>query len=209
MPAGLPVETRIEIYDRHMRGQTLHSIAQEVGIHYETARKWWRVGRDQGREALVARPRKPIGTLRGVPAEVMQLLNKLRSRHRQWGIPYLRQQLLHHADLTPEQRAKVPSLSTLYRYVHAVEEQPFKHKTKQDVPVTPLVEQTTHPHHLWQVDLKEKYKVEGLPNPVTVLNTRDVYSSVTIGSEIFELTRSSSKVSLADAQAACRRTFAP
>lgn len=207
MPAALPVETRLEIYDRHVRGESLHAIAQDVGIHYETARKWWRIGRHRGRQALVARPRKAVGTLRNVPPEVIQLLQKLRRRHRQWGIPYLRQQLLHHPELTAEQRAKVPSLSTLYRYVHAVEEQPFKRKANNRVPPTPLVQQTTHPHHLWQVDLKEKFKLQGLRHRVSVMNMRDVYSSVTIGSEIFELTRSTPNLTLADAQAACRRAF--
>jgi transposase InsO family protein len=208
MPPALPIEVRFDIYDRHTRGETLHAIAQDLGIHYETARKWWRVGRRRGRQALVARPRKPIGVLRGVPPQVMELFNTLRRKHRAWGLPYLRQQLLRHPQLSPQERAQVPSLSSLYRYLHAVQQEPFKHKAKQHVPSTPLVQQTTHAHHLWQADLKEKYKLAGLPHRVTVMNMRDVYSSVTVGSEIFGLTRSSSTLTLADAQAACRSAFA-
>jgi transposase InsO family protein len=207
MPTALPVEARLEIYDRHVASETLQAIALDLGIHYETARKWWRVGRDQGREALVARPRKPIGRLRNVPPQVRQLFLKLREQHRNWGVPYLRQQLLHHPDLTEQERAQVPSQATLYRHLHAVEDEPFKHKAKHQVPSTPLIEQTRHAHHLWQADLKEKCKVKGLRNRLTVLNLRDVYSSVTTGSEVFELTRSSPALTLAEVQATCRRCF--
>ena len=207
MPEALSVETRLAIYDRHVAGETLHLIAQELGIHYETARKWWRIGRDRGRDALVARPRKPIGRLRNVPAKVMELFTALRAKHPSWGVTYLRQQLLHHPELTEQERAKVPSTATLYRHVHAVEDQPFKHKTKNQPPTIPLIKQTRHAHHLWQVDLKEKCRVKGLPNRVTVVNMRDVYSSVTTGSEVFELIRSTSALTLAQVQDSCRQCF--
>ena len=207
MAVALPVEARLEIYDRHVAGEPLHAVAEDLGIHYETARKWWRIGRDQGRQALVARPRKPIGQLRTVPPKVIQILHKLRQRHPQWGVPYLRQQLLVHSELSQQQRAQVPSQATLYRYLHAVEEEPFRHKPKHDTPTTPLIHQTTHPHHLWQVDLKEKCRVKGLDNRFTIVNMRDVYSSVTTGAEIYELTRTSSGVNMADVQDACRLAF--
>lgn len=208
MAVALPVETRLEIYDRHVAGEPLQAVADDLGIHYETARKWWRIGRDRGREALVARPRKPIGTLRAVPSKVVKLLRKLRKEHPQWGVPYLRQQLLNHPELSTQQRAQVPSQATIYRYLHAVEEEPFRHKARHDVPTTPLIDQTTHPHHLWQVDLKEKCKVKGLDNRFTILNMRDVYSSVTTGAQVYELTRTSSGVNMADVQDACRLAFA-
>lgn len=208
MAVALPVETRLGIYDRHVAGEPLQAVADDLGIHYETARKWWRIGRDQGREALVARPRKPIGTLRTVPSKVVEVLRKLRKKHSQWGVPYLRQQLLNHPELSPPERAQVPSQATLYRYLHAVEEEPFRHKARHDVPTTPLIHQTTHPHHLWQVDLKEKCKVKGLDNRFTIVNMRDVYSSVTTGAQLYELIRTSSGVNMADVQDACRLAFA-
>lgn len=207
MAVALPVETRLAIYDRHVAGEPLQAIALELGIHYETARKWWRVGRDQGREALVARARKPIGKLRDVDPEVIRLLRQMREDHPRWGVPYLRQQLLAHPDLTKAQRAQVPSQATLYRYIRAVEDRPFQQKTKQHVPTTPLIQQTTHPHHLWQIDLKEKCKVKGLDNRFTVVNMRDVYSSVTIAAEVYELTRTTPAVTMADVQDACRAAF--
>jgi len=207
MAVALPVETRLSIYDRHVAGEPLQAIAEELGIHYETARKWWRIGRDQGREALVARPRKPIGKLRAVDPEVIRMLRQLRKAHPQWGVPYLRQKLLVHPDLTQQQRAQVPSQATLYRYIHTVEDRPFKHKTRQHVPTTPLIQQTTHPHHLWQIDLKEKCKVKGLDSRFTVVNMRDVYSSVTIAAQIYELTRTTPAVTMADVQQACRAAF--
>jgi transposase InsO family protein len=70
-----------------------------------------------------------------------------------------------------------------------------------------LIEQAHYPHHLWQMDLKEKCKVSGLPHQITVANLRDIYSSLTIGAAIFELRRPHATLSCADMQAACRACF--
>jgi len=143
-----------------------------------------------------------------VPERVCRRLDVLRRGHPGWGIPYLRQQLLSDAFLTPEERARVPSLSAIYRYLHAVEDNPFpKKRGSGQIPTTPLVEQALYCHHLWQMDLKEKCKVRGLPHRVTAANVRDVHSSVTIASEIFELSRSDSGLTGADMQRVCRTCF--
>lgn len=207
MPAPLPEEDRLAIYDRHVEGERLVDIAREMGICYATARKWWRIGRQQGRAALVHRPRKTIGTLRRIPPKILERFGQLRQEHPTWGIPYVRQQLLQDHELTPQQRARIPSQSSFYRYVHATEDAPFGRRLKNHVPSTPLVTQATHAHHIWQMDLKEKCRVEGLENRITVLNARDIYSSVTVGSEVFELRRSNVSLTGSHIQAACRTCF--
>ena len=209
MATALSPQQHLQIYDRHLAGETLVSIAQDMGIHYETARKWWRIGRLQGREAITERPRKRPGLMRKVNPAVVEHMLQLREQHPTWGMPYLRAQLLADASLSRQQRATVPSLATIYRYFHDLEDEPFgRRRPHNKVPTTPLIHDTTHPHHLWQMDLKEKCKVKGLKNRVTVANVRDVYSSVTIGSHIFELTRNSPSVTLADIQGVCRACFA-
>lgn len=167
MTAPLTPEQRLAVYDRHRAGESLASIAQDLGVHYETARKWWRVGRLQGRWQLADRPRKHPGRLRRVPPAVVERMRTLRRQHRDsWGVPYLRQQLLADPELTPAERAQVPSLATLYRYVRALEEREPRRPLRNQTPVAPLIGQTEYPHQLWQMDLKEKkgYAVDSSPD---------------------------------------------
>jgi transposase InsO family protein len=102
----------------------------------------------------------------------------------------------------------VPSLSTLYRFFRRIEDRVPHTPLVDEVPSEPLLAQAKHPHHLWQIDLKEKCALEGLDNRVTVLNARDVYSSLTVGAEIFELKRGSAVLSGRDVQKATRACFA-
>jgi len=94
MATALSPQQRLQIYDHHLAGETLVSIAQDMGIHYETARKWWRIGRLQGREAITERPRKRPGLMRKVNPAVVERILQLREQHPTWGMPYLRAQLL-------------------------------------------------------------------------------------------------------------------
>ena len=208
MATPLPPEIRLAIYDRHCAGESLQDIATDLGIHYETARKFWRIGRLQGREAVMPGPRKRPGLARGLSPAARQRLAERRAEHPTWGVPYLRQQLLADPQLAAQERAALPSLSVFYRHLHAVEDRPFKHRLKQVVPVTPLVKQAEHAHHLWQVDMKERFWVKGLSARVTVVNMRDIHSSVTTGAVIFALKRTETSLCQADIQAACRSSFA-
>lgn len=207
MRTALSAADRLAVYDRHTAGESLADIAGAMGIHYETARKWWREGRRHGRERLAKRPRKPVAKLRKVAPEVTELILKLRADHGNWGLPYLRQQVLADTSVSAEQRATVPGLSSFYRYLRDIEQRAPKVKLHNQVPTETLIKQAEHPHHLWQMDLKEKCRVDGLPNQLSVVNVRDVYSSVTIGAVVFELSRPYASLSGADMQAACRACF--
>lgn len=210
MRGALSCEERLAIFDRRTAGERLTDIASELGIHYETARKWWRIGRKQGRAAVVCPPRKPRRPpLQRVAPRVLLRLLELRDRHRgSWGVPYLRRKLLEDPGLSEEERATIPSVSAIYRYLHDIEEEPFpRRRLKNDTPTAPLIAQARHPHHVWQVDLKEKCRVDGLPSQVTVLTGRDVYSSAVVASEVFELRRDNSSLTGADVQEACRKSF--
>ena len=201
-----PVE-RLAIYDRHRQGESLAVIAAELGIHYETARKWWREGRRRGRPRLTDRPRRPIGLLHRTPPEVVARIAELHQAHPQWGLPYLRQQVLHDAALSRAQRAAVPSLSSCYRYLRQREDRPPKRSLRNHVPSAGLLAQAERPHHLWQMDLKEKCRVNGLAAQVTVVNARDIFSSVTVGAQVFQLTRRNACLNGRHMQQACRAFF--
>lgn len=209
MGTALSVDARLEIHDRHVAGETLTDIARSMGIHYETARKWYRVARQEGRKGLVQRRRRPPRQLlHQVPDRVRERLVALRKNHPGWGVPYLRQQLLADPDFTEDEGNHVPSVAAIYRYLHAVEENPFgRTKLAQDTPPVRLVDQVQHAHQLWQMDLKEKCAVKGLSQQVTVVTARDVYSSVTVASEVVALRRHASTLDGATVQQACRKCF--
>lgn len=207
MPPALTPEQRLAIVDRHEAGETLASIANDMGVHYETVRKWWRVSRREGRQGVGNRPRKNPGKLRKTPPEIVELIVRLREEHPNWGVPYLRQQVLADESLSEEVRAQVPCLSTFYRYLRFVEDRLPRPALRQQTPEAALVKQAKEPHRLWQMDLKEKCTVRGLPRKVSVANVRDVYSSVTVGAIAFELKRAGTLTG-AQMQQALRRCFA-
>ena len=60
----LTVAEREAIYDRKLAGERLADLAQAYDCTLECARKWWRVGRKHGREALRRqRRRSHVGVL--------------------------------------------------------------------------------------------------------------------------------------------------
>jgi len=210
---ALSESERLEIYDRHREGETLAAIARDMGIGYETARKWYRIGRREGRAALVGRKRRPSRTvLFGVPESVRermrQRLDQVRREHPNWGVPYLHAQLAEDPELTDYERAHIPSIPAIYRYLHEVEEDPFrKRHLPQHVPASAFTCEAQHAHHLWQVDLKEKCQVAGLDERITVLTGRDVYSSVTVASEVVALQRHDASLQGGTIQEICRTCF--
>jgi transposase len=65
---------REQIYVQKQTGKNLPEIAEEIGISYECAQKWWRRGRDEGLSGLLERKRgKPVqGVLSQFSAEVQK-----------------------------------------------------------------------------------------------------------------------------------------
>ena len=83
---GPAISHKVQTIERYLPGESLASVAGELGIHYETARKWWRIGRRCGRDHLAERPRKRPGLLRDVPQAVADRVVFLREEHRDsWG----------------------------------------------------------------------------------------------------------------------------
>ena len=111
MRGALSCEERLAIFDRYTAGDRLVDIAEDMGVHYQTVRKWSRIGRRQGRPALVNRPRKPSRRpCESVAPRVMERLLKLRDQHRRsWGVPYLRRRLMEDPALSDRERATIPT----------------------------------------------------------------------------------------------------
>jgi hypothetical protein len=75
------------IYAGKLAGRTLASLAEEVGCSWESARKWWRVGRKQGEGGLEAErvARGAVGALSQYPPELASEAVRLKQLHPGWG----------------------------------------------------------------------------------------------------------------------------
>ena len=83
----LTLAEKERLYTEKLRGRSLATIATELGCSPQTARKWWRVARDQGRSAFrrVRRGRAPTGVLSRFPPAVTQRALALKQAHPAWG----------------------------------------------------------------------------------------------------------------------------
>lgn len=85
--AALTRAEKEHIYQEKLKGRTLPAIAAEMTIAVETARKWWRVARDQGRDGLQARRRgrEPSGVGSHFEPQVIEAAVGLKQAHPGWG----------------------------------------------------------------------------------------------------------------------------
>ncbi len=180
----LTVAERIEIYMSKHQGATLTEIAAQKGISYQTARKWWRIGRDQGLEGLRNRSRgRPVkGTGATFDADVVAEAVALKRQHRRWGA---RRVLVEMRQDERFARAKLPSPSRL----HAI----FKDRCPEVIGnwthhiTQPAPPQAQAVHEVWQVDHQEGICL-GDGSIATVCNIRDPYGAAMIASRPFEVT---------------------
>jgi Helix-turn-helix domain len=183
-PRVLSVDERIEIYMLKQAGHTLREIAQTKGISWQTARKWWRVGRDFGLAGIRARARgRPVkGAGSSFEAEVIATALKLKKKHRRWGANRVLVEMERDEKLAD---MKLPSRSRLQAIFKAHCPEAVGNWTHHiQLPKPPTAEAV---HEVWQVDHQE-----GLPlkdgSKATVCNVRDPVGAAMIASRAFEVT---------------------
>src|SRR5215468_3723671 len=98
----LTLAEKERLYAAKIQGRSLSAIATELGCSRETARKWWRVGRDHGRAAfqVARRGRAATGVLSRFPPAVTQQALALKHAHPSWGPDRVLTQLQQDAALT-------------------------------------------------------------------------------------------------------------
>lgn len=203
------------IYAGKLQGKRLGQVAAEVQCSVWCARKWWRRGRDEGRQGLQAkrRGRGPGGMLsQFVPEVAAQALHYKRS-HPRWGARRVRvelgrdQALQALADLRGA-ALPLPSASRLAAF--------FKASCPECVaspppPAAPARRppRATEAHEIWQLDSQEGIKLHD-GAVVTMCNIRDEASGALIASQTVTVTtpRRWRKLKLAEVQAILRTAFA-
>ncbi len=183
-PRVLSVDERIEIYMQKQAGHTLHEISQSKGISFQTARKWWRVGRDFGLTGIRARTRgRPAnGTGSSFDAKVIDEALKLKKKHPRWGANRVLVELKRDQQLTER---KLPSRSRLQAIFKAHCPEVVGNWTHHiKLPKPP---KATAVHEVWQLDHQEGLKLQD-GSKATVCNVRDPVGAAMISSRAFEVT---------------------
>lgn len=175
MGVPIPVPIRQVIVERHERGQTLETIAHEMGMSFWTVRKIWRRYRDKGEAGL--RPEYDMGASREIrsPQLAYRAAVWLKRAHPRWGAGMIR---LLIAEKWPE--LKVPHERTMQRwFVAAGVNRRGKghitgHKSKRGQAV----------HEVWQMDAKEQMKLAD-ESQASWLMATDEKSGAIISGQIF------------------------
>ena len=97
----LTSEEHEQIYMRKKNGESLQSIADELNISYECARKWWRRGKQEGLAGLAMRKRgRPAqGILSQFAQEIREASLDLKRKHKRWGATRILLEMGHAVDL--------------------------------------------------------------------------------------------------------------
>jgi transposase InsO family protein len=184
-------------------GTRLCQLAEDLHCALITARKWWRHGRDQTQPRRRGRPAK--GILSSYPTELVERAVALKRSHPHWGPANVKLELqeqlrLASADLPSEAR-----LAALFKSRCPEAVQPRQHTHYPEKPLS-----TAHyPHQRWQADAQEKIRLTS-GELATILNIRDEWSGVIIGSCAFMTTTAQGwrKLTLVEVQRALRQAFA-
>jgi hypothetical protein len=173
--APLTIEEKETIYFGKRSGKWLRDLAVEVRCSLSCARKWWRVGRDGGVDAL--RRERPVERKTGALSRFDPVVAE-RALH--WKRSYPRRGperiLVEMAGDESLAGLKLPKRSTLATFFK--EACPELLQKRQPRPKAPPKGQRVH--ELWQMDAKEKI-VLGDGNIVTVLQVREPIACAFLG----------------------------
>ena len=85
MPRAIPMPIRRAIVERHQAGQTLETIALELGFAYETVRNLWRRYRRKGEAGLLPDYHRCGRRRASRPGPMIRAACWLKRHHPSWG----------------------------------------------------------------------------------------------------------------------------
>lgn len=176
------LQERIEIVDRHLAGESLPKIAQSLGLHKDTARKWWRKYRKLGWAGINSTyGRKPRGALSQYDPLCKFVALRLKLEHPAWGLDLLRLHMSRRPSLAGK---SLPGRTALHNYLKPYysrfRPQP-RYPTNRPEQKDP---RATFAHQCWQMDFKGRERIKGL-GWVMSLNICDAFSSAPLAGKIF------------------------
>lgn len=199
---------RVEIVERHLRGETLYAIAQDMGLSYYTVRHWWRVFCREGWEGLIpkAKGRPLTGIMSSFDPQVKFIALRLKLKYPGWGVDRILLEMSLHPKL---QGKKLPKRSTLASYFKQFGDRLLpsrKPKTKKPKKVAPRAEE---PHQCWQMDFKGEEKLEGCNCVITAFMISDEASGAPLEGRVHQIKAKGQRAGLTtrDVQEDLRKAF--
>jgi len=204
------VAERQQFVDRHAAGETYAQIAQDTGWSQEAVRYWCRQARDAGRAALSPPDKRKArgGAMSRYPGIVRYCFLRLKLKHPGWGAEVARARVVEEHPVLADY--DLPSVSTIESLWAQYHKRLYARHRKRRAPYRePCLDDPTEAHERWKADVKEWVAVEGVGR-VNVFNIRDEVSAVKTGSQVFPAGTPGQRVrvSVRQAQAACRKAFA-
>lgn len=170
------------IYHEKLAGKTLSEIASQIGCSYECARKWWRVGRDGGLQALRAKrvSRQASGILSQFSKKVRKVALALKHEHKRWGAARVLIEMEKADELAGE---RLPSVSRLSAYFKQVcPDCVASYKVKGEPAIKPP--RARFVHEVWQMDAQEYHQLAD-GQIATVCSIRDPLGAAVIATDAF------------------------
>jgi transposase len=151
---------RVTVVERHLGGETLEAIAEDMGLNYYTARKWWRIYQREGWSGLEPKAQGPpaVGLLGRFAPRVKYVALRLKRAHPGWGVDKLRLEMQRRPSL---QGVPLPHRSALAAYLAQFGtrlRRPRRAPTRRPAS-TPAKAQEAH--QCWQMDFKGQEIVGG------------------------------------------------
>ncbi len=149
MPEPITLAVRHQIVTRHLQGDPLSTIAEQIGHSESGVRKIFHRYQRGGLEALKPDYHKCGPQTRKADPLIVRAACWLKRRHPDWGAAYIR---LHLVDRYGE--ARLPTPRTLQRWIKKEGLQPPRRRApKQDRSRAATV------HEVWQIDAKERLRL--------------------------------------------------
>jgi transposase InsO family protein len=199
----LTVAERETIYDGKLSGERLIDLARECQCSYSCARKWWRVGRKHGRDALRQQRQLPAsGALSRFEPIVAERALYWKRLHSKRGATRILADMEKDSRLESVRLPKKSALAAFFREV--CPELLQQRKSRSKPPPRP-----THVHALWEVDSKENIRLAD-GTIATALDVREPLACCFLGSFAHEVQTEKAwrKLDLREIQADLRLVFA-
>lgn len=171
-----------QIYWGKLGGRSLSELATAMGCTVHCARKWWRVGRDQGLGGLraIRRGRGKAGILSGFDPAVVQTALALKQAHPGWGA----KRVLLDLEADPAlQGTRLPGHSRLATFFREQCPECVAARRRHRHPPQPAVT-PRQVHEQWQLDSQEGIRLSN-QEVATICNIRDPLGGAMMASRAF------------------------
>ena len=199
----LTVSEREAIYDGKLSGKRLIGLAQECQCTYSCARKWWRIGRRYGRDALRRqRQSQASGALSCFEPTVAERALYWKRLHPKRGATRILADMAKDSLL---EGVRLPKKSALAAFFREACPELLQHRKPRPKP-PPC---STHVHALWEIDSKENIRLAD-GTIATALDVREPLACCFLGSYAHEVQTEKAwrKLDLREIQADLRLVFA-